>query len=419
VTLAISTSILDASSITLSIDGSLVRFISSIVAVSASALEAGVLTALSEATAMIKIETESAAASVTSNAAVAAAAIGAELSRATLYTGTTSTILDEKGLTACASAVRSSNVTVIPGLFSSDVALVSAPMVGAMMAVSTAINAGQNGTANYFYFASALLASTITVAGFIYRRWKRKVESKRDATPLQRLTSRDRQKHAEKSRNKVQVNPLRRRETGKSGDPRQAAFPSGTIPIVVVEGSETAPAVTGSELVPCVNQLPPGWSSKTSSDGKTFFVNKALRLKKWTALVPNVPVPVEGSGEIRSVSANPLGLPPGWSSKTSSNGITFFLNKALRLKQWTAPEWPREASTPGVIPTIGTPRDNHAATLQLPNAEAMTPEGTLPLMPRSVTPPLSREKTPEKPQPPRYAAPAYSTVSFTETARKA
>eukprot|EP00752_Nemacystus_decipiens_P017290 g15490.t2 len=126
--------------------------------------------------------------------------------------------------------------------------------------------------------------------------------------------------------------------------------------------------------------LPPGWSAKTTADGKTYYEDHANKSTTWyrPASVPAAAAgaaaaaaytkrelrPVSGlstdsnsrrvgSSSTAAVADGDKPLPPGWSAKTTAGGATYFENHITRTGSWSPPV----ASVTSSVGSVGSVRE--------------------------------------------------------------
>ncbi|CAM9261639.1 unnamed protein product [Pylaiella littoralis] len=108
--------------------------------------------------------------------------------------------------------------------------------------------------------------------------------------------------------------------------------------------------------------LPPGWSAKTTSSGKTYYENHDTKSTSWERpLAPTALTSGPSHGRASSGAASPYSsvggssvggaeepLPPGWSAKTTSSGAMYYENHITKSTTWKRPAAP---ATPAAAPS--------------------------------------------------------------------
>ncbi|GMH81694.1 hypothetical protein TrVE_jg3089 [Triparma verrucosa] len=123
-------------------------------------------------------------------------------------------------------------------------------------------------------------------------------------------------------------------------DPNDANWSSGTneqgevgyFPSSHVQMTQQRPnAVAHTPSVPPVgDQLPQNWTTKKSSDGRTYYVNMITNSTQWSR--PTEPAEREEGRKSESE------LPPGWSRRVSNKtGKTYYHNQTTNETTWTHP----------------------------------------------------------------------------------
>ena len=93
------------------------------------------------------------------------------------------------------------------------------------------------------------------------------------------------------------------------------------------------------------DEMPPGWTKKTTKDGRDFFLHHARRITTWvdprTSVESPIPGPSQPSpGLDRQRSVTSLGpLPEGWEEKTLKNGKLFFVDHINKRTTWEDPRF--------------------------------------------------------------------------------